>query len=247
MKAVIVAAGRSSRLYPLTLERPKCLLDVGGQTMIDRSIELLGRAGISDVVVVVGYRHEQLRAALAGRARTVLNPFYEQTNNMASLWLAMPHLGGDDFVYMHADVVYHADLLAQLLADRDPAPIQLLTDFDSVDAEAMKVRAVGGRLVESSKAIPLDQAAGEWVGLARVRAAAAAPLYAAIDDLLAARQLQEYDTAALNRLARGGMPIGLTPTGGLPWCEIDTAEDLARARALFEPAEPEPALSGGAL
>jgi choline kinase len=233
MKAVIVAAGRSSRLYPLTLERPKCLLEVGGQTMIERSVGLLHQHGIDDIVVVVGFCHEQIRAALGGRARFVLNPFYAQTNNMASLWLAMPHLGGEEFVYLHADVVYHADLLKRLLGAHGPAHLQLLTDFDSVDAEAMKVRIEHGWYAESSKAIPLDQAAGEWIGLTLVRQPGFAPLYAVIEELLGRGQLQDYDTEAFNLLARAGHPLGLTPTGGLPWYEIDTQHDLARARRLF--------------
>ena len=233
MKAIIVAAGRSSRLYPLTSETPKSLLRIGETSMIERSVDLLNAAGISDIVVVVGFCHEKIRRQLRGRARFVLNPFYAETNNMGSLWLALPHVGGDDFVYLHADVVYHDDLLRRLLADDLGAEIQLLTDFDSVDAEAMKVRLRHGRFVESSKAIPFDQAAGEWTGLARVAAGATAPLYECIEGLLAEQRLQDYDTAAFTRLAGNGMRFGLTPTDGLPWCEIDTPADLARARGLF--------------
>src|SRR5215208_5507395 len=80
MKAIIVAAGMSSRLYPLTNELPKGLLKIGGRSIIERSIDLLNAVGINDVIVVVGYHHEKLRAALRGRARFVMNPFYEKTN-----------------------------------------------------------------------------------------------------------------------------------------------------------------------
>jgi len=233
MKAIIAAAGRSSRLYPLTSETPKCLLAIGQTSIIERSIDLLNAAGISDILVVVGFCHEKIRRQLRGRARFVLNPFYAQTNNMGSLWLAIPHIGGDAFVYMHADVIYHQHLLMRLLAQGPGADIQLLTDFDSVDAEAMKVRIEHGRFVESSKAIPLSQAAGEWTGLAQVGAGAVQPLYECIEALLAEQRLQDYDTAAFTRLARAGMRFGLTPTGDLPWCEIDTPADLARARELF--------------
>jgi choline kinase len=233
MKAIIAAAGRSSRLYPLTSETPKGLLPIGETSILERSIDLLNAAGIADVIVVVGFCHEKIRRQLHGRARFVLNPFFAETNNMGSLWLAIPHTGGDAFVYLHADVIYHEDMLVCLLADGRDADIQLLTDFDSVDAEAMKVRVEDGRFVESSKAIPLDSAAGEWTGLARVAPSAAQPLYECIETLLAEGRLQDYDTAAFTRLAQAGMRFGLTPTSGLPWCEIDTPADLARARALF--------------
>jgi choline kinase len=234
MKAIIVAAGRSSRLYPLTSEMPKCLLRVGATSIVERSLDLLNAAGIDDVIVVVGFCHDKIRHKLAGRARFVLNPFYAETNNMGSLWLAIPHTFGDEFVYLHGDVIYHEDLLPRLLAERAGADIQLLTDFGHVDDEAMKVRTLNGRFAESSKAIPLAQAAGEWTGLACVVAGAAQPLYDCIDGLLAEGRLQDYDTAAFNRLAQAGRSFGLTPTSGLPWCEIDTRADLERARTLFE-------------
>ncbi len=235
MKAIIVAAGRSSRLYPLTLKTPKCLLAIGGTSIVERSIDLLRAAGVQEIVVVAGFCQEQIRSRLHGRAHVVLNPFYAQTNNMASLWLALPHVRGDDALYLHGDVIYHQALLERLAAGRAPAGIQLLTDFDSVDDEAMKVRVADGRFVESSKAIPLDQAAGEWTGLARISAAATGPLYSCVESLLAEQRFQDSDTVAFNHLARAGMTFRLTPTGGLPWCEIDTHADLERARALFDP------------
>lgn len=233
MKAIIVAAGRSSRLYPLTSETPKCLLDVGGTSLLDRALDLLDAMGIAGVVVVVGFQHEKIRRRIAGRARCVLNPFFAETNNMGSLWLALPHVGQDDFVYLHADVIFHAALLERLVRNSSGAEIQLLADLGHVDEEAMKVRLAGGRFVESSKSIPLDQASGEWTGLARFAGGVAEPLHRGIETLLAEGRLQDYDTAAFNRLAQAGRSFGITATDGLPWCEIDTPADLARARALF--------------
>lgn len=235
MKAVIVAAGRSSRLYPLTLETPKSLLPVVGETsLLERAVDLLNANGITDVVVVVGFQHEKIRAALHDRVRFVLNPFYTQTNNMGSLWLAIPHLHGAPFIYSHADVVYDEALLSRLVDDETVGDMHLLVDFGHVDEEAMKVRVEDGRFVESSKAIPLSDAAGEWTGLARVSAGASAHLYACIETLLDEQCYQDYDTSAFNRLAQSGMTFGLTPTEGLPWCEIDTHADLDRARLLFK-------------
>ena len=233
MKAVIVAAGRSSRLYPLTESTPKSLLQIGRTSLIERWGALLREVGVEDVVVVVGYHHEKLRAALRDQARFVLNPFYEQTNNMASLWLAMPYLGNSPFIYLHSDVIYHTALLHRVATDPSGAEIQLLVDFESVDDEAMKVRTAHGRFAESSKAIPRTEAAGEWIGLAQITAAASTALHTSIETLLAAQHFQAYDTAAFNALAAQGTRFGLIATDGLPWCEIDTPHDLQRARSLF--------------
>lgn len=234
MKAVIVAAGRSSRLYPLTSEVPKPLIKIGRQSIIERSVDLLNSIGISDVLVVVGFHQEKIRSALGERTRFILNPFYQQTNNMVSLWLAMPRLQGEEFIYLHGDVVYDKALLTQLATENTGAGIYLLVDFKSVDDEAMRVRIVNGHFVDSNKDIPLNEAAGEWIGLARITPTAGGALYSSIEMILGEGHFQDYDTAAFNHLAQQGVSFELIPTDGLPWCEIDTQADLKRARLLFE-------------
>ena len=126
----------STRLYPLTLETPKSLLEIGGRSIIGRSVDMMNANGINDVLVVVGFHQEKIRRALDGRATFVVNPFYSQTNDMVSLWLAMTHLRGEEFIYMHGDIVYHEELLSQLATENTGDGILLLVDFESVDKEA---------------------------------------------------------------------------------------------------------------
>ncbi len=235
MKGVIVAAGRSSRLYPRTLDTPKPLLRIPdqGPTLLRRSVDLLGRHGVDDVTVVVGYRRDRIREALGTSARYVFNPFFAETNNMASLWLALNGVD-DDVVYAHADLIYHPGLLERLLAAPVPSALTLLVDVGSVHEEAMKVRVEGDRFVESSKEIAPGRALGEWTGLAHLGREVLPALREAMEELLADRRFQEYDTAAFNLLAEDGVDFRLPSTDGLPWKEIDTEADLADARTLFE-------------
>ena len=135
---------------------------------------------------------------------------------------------------MHGDVVYDEVLLSRLVSETAEFDVHLLVDFESIDEEAMKVRILNGRFVESSKAIPLDEAAGEWTGLAHITAAASKQLYSSIETLLAQERFQDYDTAAFNHLSQRGITFGLTPTDSLPWCEIDTEADYVRAQSLFD-------------
>jgi L-glutamine-phosphate cytidylyltransferase len=235
MQAIIVAAGRSSRLYPLTSETPKCLLEIAGTSLIQRAVQQLKDLGVSDIQVVVGFQHQKIRQALKDQVHYVLNPFYAQTNNMGSLWLALPYIA-QDFLYLHADVIFHTELLAKLVRSTYPqADIELLVDFESINEEAMKVRLENGAFIESSKEIPLHLAAGEWLGLTRFTLAARVALQQSIETILGEDGFQEYDTAAFNRLAREGVSFAITSTDGLPWCEIDTLEDLTYAKDLFEP------------
>ncbi len=257
-KGVIVAAGRSSRLYPLTLEKPKVLLEVGGRPLISRSMDLLCENGITDIAVVAGYKKEMLAEHLLnyrqnctrndgkndgqnyggreGRAVVLIpNPFYAHCNNMGSLWFARDFVNGEPFVYLHGDIIYHPRILQQSLKHflDNNNDIELVTDFETVDEEAMKVRVDRNNyLIESNKDIPLKEAAGEWIGITYVRNPQ--PLFACIETIMFNEGLAYYDTKAFTRLAReGGARIFCSSTGNFPWVEIDFPEDLQQARKIF--------------
>jgi choline kinase len=234
MNALIVAAGQSSRLYPRTLETPKCMLELGGEALIDRSIRLLKENGVETVYVVVGFQNEKLEEHLEGRAEIFHNPFYATTNNMASLWFALPRGKKDDLLYLHSDLIYDEKILADFVEQSSGDEISLSVDFDSVHPEAMKVRCDKQQFIESSKEIPLDEAAGEWIGLTRFPAARQHHLYRTMTELLMEEKFNDYDTVAFNRLAAEGVPFKLVATNKRSWMEIDDEADWQTARELFE-------------
>lgn len=229
-KAVIVAAGMSSRLMPLTAETPKVLLEAGGEGILGRSVRLLKERGFNDILVVVGYLKEKVMDSLGGGIKYVFNPRYRETNNMGSLWYAKEWIGAEPFLYLHGDLVYEPELLDAFLG-RSYDDAALLVDFGPVGEEAMKVRTERGRFVESNKEVPLGEAAGEWVGIALF--SRPAELFDTIEALLEDGHLQAYDTQAFNEMAGRGSAFTLVPTEGRNWVEVDFIEDLKRARELF--------------
>ena len=233
MRAVITAAGRSSRLRPLTDNLPKGLLVVGPSTMLRRSVDALNASGHDEIIVVVGFHRAKLMEHLGPSAKYVHNPFYETTNNLASLWFALSEFGCADMTYLHSDVLYSNRLLERFLNRKVGTDAALSVDYGPVDDEAMKVKVDGNRFIESSKDIALDKAVGEWIGLAYFSDRGALELHNNMDFLLAEKQFQEYDTAAFNRMAQLGSNFSLISTENEPWYEVDTAEDLAKARHIF--------------
>lgn len=233
-RAVIVAAGRSSRLYPLTLEKPKGLLDLGKETLLGRSMRLLRERGIREFTVVVGYRHTQMEQALAGPGvHFVRNPFYAQMNNLGSLWCAREAVKGEPFLYLHSDLAYDGKMLDPMM-DVAKGEAALLTDFGPTDEEAMKVEMTPDhRLIRSSKEIPQDRSVGEWVGIASFSAGITAPLFESLEQVLWDEKFQAYDTEAFGRMAAAGHSFRLVPTSKASWVEIDTQADYERARKLF--------------
>lgn len=229
-KAVIVAAGLSSRLYPLTANLPKGLLEIAGETILGRSVRLLRESGTEDILVVVGFRRSLIQEALGAGVHFRFNPFFAETNNMASLWFAKEWVGDEPFLYSHGDIVYAPELLRSLLG-ANCEDVALSVDCGPADKEAMKVRVEEGRFVESNKDIPCSEASGEWIGMTLFHNPRA--LFNTVEMLMERKHFQAYDTLAFTEMARIGTRFSIIPTEGHPWIEIDDEQDLKRARKMF--------------
>lgn len=225
--AVILAAGTSRRLMPLTREVPKCLLGVSGRTLLDRQLDLLRGAGVDDVIVVTGHGADAVRAACGSRARCVHNPHYEATNSLYSLALSEEAVADRAMLLLNSDVALHPGLLRRLV--EDPAENALLVDLDArLDGEAMKVVVSGGRVVAIDKGLDPAVADGENVGVVKFGRAGRAALFRAARAILAEGRVNAWAPAAYQEML-SEMPIAAIPTGGLPWIEIDFPDDLERA------------------
>ena len=228
LKAVIVAAGESRRLRPLADNIPKCFLPVGGRPLIEYSLEALKRCSIEQIAFVVGCLKDEFTARLGNEYEYIFNPFYAITNDMASLWFAKDFVRGSDFVYMHSDLLYHPDILAMTVASQ--AEIALAVEKTVCDKEMMKVRVDSLDLLESSKDVPLEEAFGEWTGIAKFTSAGWQKYLSVVEQLLAEGAFNVYDTVAMNRLVQKERVIQIVPFQGLPFIEIDYPEDLRKAR-----------------
>jgi choline kinase len=228
MKGIILAAGRGARLNGGDRDLPKCLVTVGGETLLSRNVRLLRSAGVEDVVVVIGCAADTVRRACPG-VEFVENARYAQTNSLYSLWLTRPLLAGG-FVVMNCDVLVHPQLLGDLLTARhDDALLLAYRDGDTrYGDEEMKVRVRYGRVVDISKSMDPDEADGENVGIAKFGAAGAQLLAKEMDALIAAGNHRAWVPRAFKAFA-DRRPLHAVSTRGFPWIEIDFPEDYRRA------------------
>jgi choline kinase len=237
--AAILAAGVGSRLRPLTNDRPKALVSVGGRTILLRAIDALVGVGVEKVVIATGYREDAITHALANAPVEVVlcpNPEYETTQNSVSLALCRGELEGHSFFRLDGDVLFDREILSRLCAV--DAPIVAAVDRERmVDAEAMKVRlAVGGaRVAAFGKGIPLADSGGESIGIERITATASETLFDGLDEAGRAGETHLYYEDIYSRLIDGGLEVGALDVSGLRWCEVDCAEDLTQAERLFAP------------
>ena len=131
MRAVILAAGRGGRLRDVTGTAPKCLARIGAATLIERQIEALRRAGVNDITVVAGHRLDQVRRVCGAGVHIVHNARFAATNSLYSLWLARDLLG-DGFIVLNCDVLFHQQLLDDLLTARYPDALLVAAAATSV-------------------------------------------------------------------------------------------------------------------
>ena len=232
MNAIILAAGVARRLAPLTDKTHKALLPVGGRPLLARMLAALADSGIRETTIVVGHCADQVRA-LAGRRvarmaiRYIENPAYTK-GSVLSLYAARQQLAEPALV-MDADVLFPRELLRRLLAV--PAPSALLIDRDFTDTgEEVKLYTRRDRVIALGKKIVPEawETVGEGVGFFKCGAAAGPEFVTAMEHVIASGDgLNEYEDALHILLQR--VHVGWVDVTGLPWTEIDFAEDLRRA------------------
>jgi choline kinase len=233
MKAVILAAGRGTRIRSVHGEHPKCLIEVDNTTILDHQLDALSIVGINDIAIVVGYEKKQIiahvndRKLLTQRIRFIENPAFAITNNIYSLWLALDWLRDDSFIVLNADVIFDPEILN--LAVRPHALISMIVDPLWRD-ETMKVIIADDHVIKMSKKISREKFSGTYIGITVFCKDIQDRFVHKMEDVIAAGRVNEFFNVAVQELANDGVRVGYTSTDGLPWAEIDDPVDLMFAQ-----------------
>jgi len=240
MRGVILAAGRGSRLKTTAGDKPKCLVRLGGLTLLERQIQALRRAGIDDIVVVVGCQAERVRRSSGAGVRYVENSRFAETNSLYSLWTAR-RLLYSGFVVLNCDVLFHPALLDELLATHHDAALLIddrrrnLPGAVPLGDEEMKIKVRDGLVVDMSKTLPPEDADGENLGIVKFGPASAPALVGILDRIVDAGGLRDWAPRAFREFAECH-PLHALSAGDRPWIEIDFPEDYRRAVQVVLPA-----------
>ena len=239
MKAVILAAGRGTRIRTATQGLPKCLLNVGGRTVLDRQIDWLFHEGVSEAAIVVGYRKEDIVSHLAlhhpdkiGRIRFIENTNYDLTNNMYSFWLARHWTAGERVICLNADVLCHPSILGLTMASDEDIAVAVDPEFLE---ETTKVIIEGNRVVALGKTITREECSGTFANIAAFSSRGARALFTRAESRFAEGDYESVFNDVLNLMAGEGERIGVVNVQDLPWAEIDDPADLEFARRIIFP------------
>lgn len=240
-QAVILAAGQGTRLRPLTDDRPKCLVPLHGRALLEWQLASLREGGARDIAVVGGYRSEQLRAP---GVEIIVNPAYESSNMVESLWCARDALSQGALV-SYGDIVFSAGLAKTMLAS--PHDISVAVDrrwlqywqrrFEHPldDAESLAVGPDGCILSIGKKGVKLKDIEGQYIGLVALRRRGVDALWDCTRGM-GVRARTAYMTDLLQAAAdRGHRVHAVWIEGG--WLEVDSVSDLKLAESLTVPAK----------
>lgn len=230
---VILAAGRGQRLGSLTAAVPKCLIDVGGRSLLVRQLEAAGRvSGLGPVVLVTGFARDVVMSRCGRGVVECHNARWDSANNIVSL-AAAADAGWLDggFVLFNSDVIFHPVILDRLLAFPKPCALAV-DDRRALGDEEMKVAAdAGGRIRAIAKTLDPAASRGEYIGLAKFGPQGAAAVERALGELIGAGRVDDWYEAAFQAVF-DRLPVYACSTEGLPWTEVDTPADLEEARNL---------------
>ncbi len=227
--AVILAAGMGTRLRGVVDDRPKGLIEMGGQPLVGRSIHLLRRAGVERVVLVAGFQAERYRefAAAQHNVDVLVNPAFDRTGSMASLDIALASLPGRPLLVLESDIIYESRAL-EIASASDPDAT--LISGPTAAGDEVWVCAPEGRLLAMSKTrAELPSAAGEFVGITRLSAQSAAAMRDVFHTFVAkhGHQRMDYETGALVEAERIHA-IHTRLIDDLCWGEIDDERQFVR-------------------
>ena len=245
MIGVILAAGMAKRLRPLTDTKPKCLLEVGGKTLLERTVRAMQQAGITEFVVVTGYCADQIRDFLTAWSASsaqqdgasthftfLHNADYEHNNNIYSLWMAGEVVRGREFLLMDSDIL--CDPAAVLRIARQTEPSLALNRHECGEEEIKIIVDADNRITEINKTCNPALAIGESVGIEKMTAAYSTALYKELDTMIQDEGLVDvFYERCFERLIPQGHTFRVVDTTSYFSYELDTPEDFQKAQELM--------------
>ena len=239
--AILLSAGQGSRMLPLTAERPKCLIDFSGRSLLAWQIEMLARGGVKRIDVVTGFMTDRVDAELAAISdprvtiTTKFNPFYKVADNLGSCWIARDAMDGD-FLILNGDTLVSQEIVAKVQAGSD-WPIAVTVDIKpAYDSDDMKVNRdpATGRLNRIGKTLTAAESNAESIGFLAFRGEGAALFREAVRAAMRTPEgVQHWYLKVIDSLAPTGK-VGTVSIEGLGWGEVDFLTDIEAATKLTD-------------
>ena len=236
MNAIVLAAGKGSRISDEIGPIPKSTLEIDGKPIIRRTVEMLLGHGMN-VVICTGYRHALIEEALKGLSvKYVNNPFYDVTNNIASLWFAQKYLN-DECIIISADVIFNEDLLNKIINKKDD--LVMVTDSSRIsDGDYFFHMSDNGTIEKYGPEIPLDERDYEYVGIDKVSLNVINDFRDKLNEMIDGGEINSYfENVFFTYINHSQYRLTVVDVAGCVWREIDKINDYQKAKDEFRTEE----------
>jgi L-glutamine-phosphate cytidylyltransferase len=232
MRAVILAAGRGSRLGSLSDDRPKCLVELGARPLLERQVAALRGAGVSSIGIVRGYLGNMIDVQ---DATYFENPRWAETNMVMSLMAAASWLQAGPVLISYADIFYGRDVVRELATSSSDLAVAYDRSWRTLwnrrfvdplsDAETFRMDVDGNLLDIGRRTTNMDDIEGQYMGLLKFTPRAWSAVEAALESVDQKTRDRMDMTTLLRTLLDTGFPISTVGITG-QWGEIDSSDDL---------------------
>lgn len=236
MRAILISAGRGTRLLPLTKNTPKCLIHVGnGDTILENQIKTLRESGIEDISIITGYLTEQIEAKVKDikGIEIIYNPFYDEANNLYSLWMAKWRMD-EEIITINGDNIFYPEVIEELM-EREEDIVMAISKEDEYDDDDMKVSLKGDRVVKVGKNLELQEVDGESVGIIKFTKKGAQILKDQLEEMVkSGKHREDFYLAAIQKIIDKNITVNYHEIDSGKWQEMDFHQDVDLIRNLLE-------------
>ena len=217
-----MAAGVGKRLLGLNMNKPKCLLTAGSETLIRRSVNLLVNKGISDITVIVGYEADLIRNELKNDVAYFENPHFLTTNSIMSLWYAKDLLE-DNVLLLNGELYYEHGILDY--AKSQTNPVVMLADSTRINNADYRFGFIGNQINRFGKHLTNQETDGEYVGIVRIDQCFIKTFKQTLEEMITAGKSNIWWEDVLYSFISKQIPIHFYDVAGTFWSEVDTLQD----------------------
>lgn len=232
MEAVILAAGRGTRLPEVTKNIPKCLMQINGETILEKQIKILLNNSIKKIYVVIGYMADKIKKKIKEKEVTfIINKEYENTDNLYSLYLASEKVKGKEFILLNGDTIFDEEIIKKIVNEKgkNVAPI----DSKYYDLEELKIKEKKGKVIKIlPKKTPKEESDGSTIGIFKFSSGGSKILFNEIQKCVKRKIKNKWFEYALNNIL-DKINMCVLDIHGLKWIEVDTLKDFKKAQKLF--------------
>lgn len=228
MKAVIMAAGRGTRISRHIHGKPKCCVEFEGEPLIHRTIRLLTEMDIKDIAIVTGYLSGVVIKAMGNyQVAKFYNPFFDVTNSIASLWFARDFFSTpDDMLILNGDLFVEKKLIESIV-DEQNLPL-FLADSSRIEDADYRFTWENNILQKYGKELSNEETTGEYVGIGKIDKKFILKFMAKLDEMINSQQSGAWWEDILYSFIGTGTDVYVKDIKGIFWAELDYIEDFQR-------------------